>query len=142
MLLNGIYCVYDVQDLKNFSRSITPTGMTYANYTARQINPRVYEVPFIGDNATQAQIKIAEAEVKELEELMKKSYSETDTNETVSRLLSRSHALRLVQQNNLRFIETIRDTRKDIATLESQLQSLSMDASLQKNWRSTWWRKK
>lgn len=45
--------------------------MTYANYTARQINPRVYEVPFIGDNATQAQIKIAEAEVKELEELMK-----------------------------------------------------------------------
>lgn len=71
MLLNGIYCVYDVQDLKNFSRSITPTGMTYANHTARQINPRVYEVPFIGDNATVAQIKIAEGEVKELEELMK-----------------------------------------------------------------------
>ncbi|MGI6782013.1 MAG: ATP-binding protein [Acholeplasmataceae bacterium] len=132
MLLNGIYCVYDVQDLKNFSRSITPTGMTYANHTARQINPRVYEVPFIGDNATASQIKIAEAEVKELEELMKQSYSDTDTNETVARLLSRSHALRLVQQNNLRFIEIIRDTRKEIATLEHQLQSLSMDASLQK----------
>ena len=132
MLLNGIYCVYDVQDLKNFSRSITPTGMTYANHTARQINPRVYEVPFIGDNATVAQIKIAEGEVKELEELMKKSYSDTDTNESVARFLSRSHALRLVQQNNLRYIELIKETRKDIATLERQLKSLSMDASLQK----------
>ncbi|MGI6787605.1 MAG: ATP-binding protein [Acholeplasmataceae bacterium] len=132
MLLNGIYCVYDVQDLKNFNRSITPTGMTYANHTARQINPRLFEVPFIGDNATAAQIKIAEAEVKELEAMMKQSYSDTDTNEMVARFLSRSHALRLVQQNNLRYFETIKETRRELATLERQLQSLSMDASLQK----------
>ena len=64
MLLNGIYCVYDVQDLKNFNRSITPTGMTYANYTARQINPRVYEVPFIGDSATTRQVEMAEKKLK------------------------------------------------------------------------------
>ena len=132
MLLNGIYTVYDVQDLKNFQRSITPTGMTYANYTARQINPRIFEVPFIGDNATLRQVEIAEKEVKELEEEMRKTYSSTDDNEVVSRLLARSHALRLVQQNNLRFIEVIKETRKEVANLEKQLSSLSMDASLQK----------
>lgn len=132
MLLNGIYCVYDVQDLKNFNRSITPTGMTYANYTARQINPRVYEVPFIGDSATTRQVEMAEKEVKELETEMQKTYTLTDNNEVISRLLARSHSLRLIQQNNLRFIESIKDTRREVAQLEKQLSSLTMDASLQR----------
>ena len=132
MLLNGIYTVYNAQDLKNFNRSITPSGMTYSNHTARQINPRVFEVPFIGDNATSRQIELAEAEVKELEAEMAEHFSSTDTNESVTRLLSRSHALRLVQQNQLRYLDIVKETRRDIAELEKQLSSLSMDASLQK----------
>ena len=131
MILNGIYTVYDVQDLKNFPRSITPTGMTYSNYTARQINPRVYQVPYIGEGATVRQIEMAEADCEDLEKLMQSSYQETDKNEALQRLLSKSSAYRLIQQNQLRYIDQVKDTRRDLAAIEAQLKSLQMDESLQ-----------
>ena len=74
MMLNTIFCVENVHDLKNFSRAITPSAMTYSNYTARQINPRVYQTPYIGQRATEIQIQIEVNDLRQLETKMEKYY--------------------------------------------------------------------
>ncbi len=132
MLLNGITCVYHINDLKNFDRAITTTGMTYSNYTARQINPRIYEVPFIGDGATERQIEIQTEDLEALELEMARLYNETEENEQANRLLNRSDAYKLINQNNLRFFNQVKTTRKEMAMLEEQYNSLALNPDVQK----------
>ncbi len=132
MLLNGITCVYHINDLKNFDRAITTTGMTYSNYTARQINPRIYEVPFIGDGATERQIEIQTEDLEALELEMARLYNETEENEQANRLLNRSDAYKLINQNNLRFFNQVKNTRKEMAMLEEQYNSLALNPDVQK----------
>jgi len=54
------------QELRKHRQAITPTCMTYRNNTARQINFKVYEVPFIGSAARLRQVEIKEKELAEL----------------------------------------------------------------------------
>jgi hypothetical protein len=95
MLLNNTYCVDGVHELKNYNRSITPTCMTYNNHTARQINPRVYEVPFIGTQATTMQTEMESKHLAALEAKMDKLYDITDKNDKITRLLSQSKSNQL-----------------------------------------------
>lgn len=67
-LMGSIMKVKDISDLKNHSRSITSTCMTYSNFTARQIPKERYEVPYIGKDAIEAQLKIKRLERKTLAE--------------------------------------------------------------------------
>ena len=89
MLLNTIFTVDSVHELKNYSRAITPTCMTYINHTARQINPRVYEVPYIGQQATELQIRLETTEITNLDQKMEKLYDMSQKNDRIMRLLQK-----------------------------------------------------
>ncbi|MBN2300469.1 MAG: hypothetical protein JXC31_04685 [Acholeplasmataceae bacterium] len=132
MLLNNTYCVNDVHELKNYNRSITPTCMTYNNHTARQINPRVYEVPFIGSQATTMQTEMEEKLLRDLESKMDKLYDITDKNDKIVKLLSQSRSNQLVHQSETRYFDLIRQTRKEYTQIEEQINSLGKDKSLVK----------
>lgn len=75
-LLGRVMKVEDVSQLRNHIISITPTCMLYKNYVARQINPKRYEVPYIGVGAIMRQLEVKrqmlEVIKKELEELNEK----------------------------------------------------------------------
>ena len=64
--------VDNLNDLKNHSRSITKSAMTYSNHTARQINPNLYQVPYIGNASTALQVEMDLKLVQELTEDLKK----------------------------------------------------------------------
>jgi uncharacterized protein YPO0396 len=130
MLLNSVQCVENVHDLKNYHRSITPTCMTYSNYTARQINPRAYEVPYIGQEATLMQIKLETSHIKGLESKMDDLYRLTDKNDRIIRLLARSRSNQLVHQNQIRFFEQIRQTRREFTQIEEKLNQLEKNKDL------------
>ncbi|MCF7930102.1 MAG: AAA family ATPase [Acholeplasmataceae bacterium] len=132
MLLNSTYCVDDVHDLKNFNRSITPTCMTYSNHTARQINPRVYEIPFIGTQATTMQTEMETKHLSALEAKMDKLYDITDKNDKIMRLLSQSRSNQLVHQGQIRYFDLIKQTRREYTQLEEQINSLGKDKNLAK----------
>jgi len=132
MALNNTYCVDHVQDLKNYNRAITPTCMTYSNHTARQINPRAYEVPFIGQQATNIQMAQEEIHLKELEDKMDKLYDLTDKNDRIMRLLSMSKSSQLIHQGHLRYLDLIKQTRREYTQLEEQVLGLGKDKNLQK----------
>ncbi len=132
MILNNTYCVEHVQDLKNYNRAITPTCMTYSNHTARQINPRTYETPFIGNQATEMQLQMEEKSLALLEEKMDKLYDLSDKNDRIMRLLGQSKSNQLVHQGQLKYIDLIKQTRREYVALEEQIQSLGKDKNIQK----------
>ncbi len=132
MLLNNTYCVDDVHELKNYNRSITPTCMTYSNHTARQINPRVYEVPFIGTQATTMQTDMESRHLSMLEAKMDKLYDITDKNDKIMRLLSQSRSNQLVHQGQIRYFDLIKQTRREYTQLEEQINSLGKDKNIAK----------
>lgn len=131
MVLNNITCVDDVKDLKNFSRAITPTCMTYGNYTARQINPRNYEVPFIGQSATKIQTEMEEKSLIALEEQMDLLYQLSDKNNQIVRLLQQSKSSQLLHQGQIRYLDLIKLTRKEYTNIEDAIQELGKSKTLQ-----------
>ncbi|MBU1143465.1 MAG: AAA family ATPase [Firmicutes bacterium] len=132
MLLNNTFCVENVHDLKNFNRSITPSCMTYSNHTARQINPRTYEVPFIGQQATNMQMSMEERNLNALETKMNKIYDLSDKNDKIMKLLSQSKSNQLVHQGQIRYFDLIKQTRKEYTQIEEQILSLGKDKNLAK----------
>ena len=70
-----IKCEHEGQ-LKLYPRSITPTCMVYQNHTARQIDFKVYEIPYIGSRAFLKQIEKREQELRELGQELDKLYQE------------------------------------------------------------------
>lgn len=132
MLLNNVYCVMDSKDLKNFSRSVTPSGMTYGNYTARQMNPKLYEVPFIGQKANDRQLEIASSEYDLFDSQVKQLYNTIDDYDEKLTILNKLQSDSIIQQNKLEVFSKIKQLRKDLTTLEDQLSNLEIDSSLEK----------
>ena len=130
MLMGSTICVDNVQDLKNHSRSVTATCMTYGNHTARQMNPRSYEIPYIGQKANTIQIEIETSQLKELEGRMAELQAVVDKDNQLLRMISQSKATYLVNQNQLRLLEAVKQTRKECADLEDKLKGISKDSSL------------
>lgn len=70
MIMGNVICVNDINELKRHKKSITVNGMTYSNNTARQINHKIWEKPYIGLNAIKIQLKKAiEKEKRVINEL-------------------------------------------------------------------------
>lgn len=132
MLLNNTYCVDNVHELKNYHRSITPTCMTYSNHTARQINPRAYEIPFIGAQATTLQMEMESSNLNALEAKMNKLYELTDKNDKIVKLLTSSRSNQLIHQGQMRYLDLIKQTRKEYTQIEEQIHNLGNDKNLAK----------
>jgi len=131
MLLNGTMCVEHVQDLKKHQRAITASCMTYSSFTARQINPRSYEIPFIGQSATKIQTTQEESILAGLEERMHTLYDLSDKNTQIVRLLSQSRSSELLHQGQIRYLDLIKLTRKEYTQIEDQIQALGKSKTLQ-----------
>lgn len=131
MVLNSMTCVDHVQDLKKYQRAITPTCMTYSNFTARQINPRNYEIPFIGQSATKIQTEQEEKILADLEAQMNTLYGLSDKNTQIVRLLTQSKSPQLLHQGQIRYLDLIKLTRKEYTQIEDQIQALGKSKTLQ-----------
>ncbi|MGI6684505.1 MAG: ATP-binding protein [Bacillota bacterium] len=59
-----------VEDLRNYDRAITDSGMLYQNYVARQLNPERWKAPYIGRKAVDEQIRIKKEEISRVTELL------------------------------------------------------------------------
>ena len=125
MILGHTICVENLADLKNYSRSITKTAMTYSNYTARQINPRIYDVPYIGQSATSMQVTLDEKLIDEQEKGLSKIQALIDKNNQMLRLLQQSKLANILGQNQIRYFDLIKQTRKDYIELEEKVASLA-----------------
>src|SRR5690554_905927 len=132
MLLNNVITVEKVSELKNYNRSITASGMTYSNYTARQLNPNSYKVPFIGNNSTEMQIKIELEDLEKFENEMDRLQRATNEHTQIIRLLGGLKANQIIHQNQLRLYDQIKEVRREYTMLDEQVLELSNNPSVAK----------
>ncbi|WP_026391876.1 ATP-binding protein [Haploplasma modicum] len=132
MLLNNVITVLDAKDLKLHMRSITPSCMTYSNYTARQLNPKTYQIPFIGNSSIETQLAIELDELKALEKKLEQLHGITTNYNTILRLLSNLKSNQIIHQNELKYFDVIKDLRREVIKVEEELLELSKTPSIAK----------
>ncbi len=125
MTMGYVVTVDQLSDLKNHSRSITKTAMTYSNHTARQINPKQYEVPYIGQSSTALQVEMDEKLVDELTQDLNKVVDRLERNQKALRILQQSKLGHIVSSNQIRYFEVVKQTRKEYIELEQKVTNLS-----------------
>ncbi len=76
------------QELKHHRIAITPTCMTYQNHTARQINPDVYETPFIGERALRRQRELKQSRLHQVETELTSLTRALEAHDRLARLLT------------------------------------------------------
>src|SRR5690606_38458109 len=120
MLMGSVVTVENLADLKNYSRSITKTVMTYSNHTARQTNPKSYEVPYIGQQATTMQVELDAKLVRELQSDLERLNVQIEKNQKAYRLINGSRLSQILSTNQARFFETIKQVRREFIELEEK----------------------
>jgi len=72
MILGKVIREEDITKLKNYRIAITPDCMVYKNHVARAIDPKIYETPYIGEEAYKVQLQ----QFKETKEILKSTLLE------------------------------------------------------------------
>jgi uncharacterized protein YPO0396 len=124
MLLSKIIAVEKLSELKNYPRSITKTCMTYFNFTASQINPRSYQVPYIGAKSNEIQIQIENDAIKNAISKIDKIDKELSSMNYIINKLKVSNVERIVNDNRIRFIEILDNVQSDLKKLKLQKEEL------------------
>ncbi len=70
-LLGSVIKVDSVKELRQHRTSITSSCMLYKNFVARNLNPKRYEVPFIGKSAVVKQLQLKEERLQEAVEALR-----------------------------------------------------------------------
>lgn len=65
MVLGKVHMCDRVDELKKYEVSITASCMRYQNHVASAISPRIYEQPFIGQNAVRIQLENSKKQLEE-----------------------------------------------------------------------------
>ncbi|MDY4077162.1 MAG: ATP-binding protein, partial [Clostridium sp.] len=88
MILGRVIRCNKVDELKKYSISITKTCMTYQNNVAKKINPKIYEKPYIGEEAYKKQLEIAKEKLEKIKSELNTLRSEVRENNNILSLIS------------------------------------------------------
>jgi len=125
MIMGNVICVDEIDQLKNFSKSITPTGMTYRNNTARQINQAIWEKPYIGLKAIQTQLENRIQEDKLISRTINSLIDAQNKLNNLIHIINQSQIRDLFNVHN--YFEDKYQAEKTILSQEDELKLLKKD---------------
>ena len=128
MLLSKVHCVDDVTQLRNYPTAITPTCMLYKNYTARALNPCIYNKPYIGLGAIKIQLKTIEQQLETLQQEIKQQKVELEALKNTQSLLKKSNADKILYRIDL--LDKYHCLEKEYQEVNERYQKLELDDSI------------
>ena len=128
MLLSKVHCVDDVTQLRNYPTAITPTCMLYKNYTARALNPRIYNKPYIGLGAIKIQLKTIEQQLETLQQKIKQQKVKLEALKNTQSLLKKSNADKILYRIDL--LDKYHSLEKEYQEVNERYQKLELDDSI------------
>lgn len=128
MLLSKVHCVEDVTQLRNHPTAITPTCMLYKNYTARALNPHIYNKPYIGLGAIKIQLKAIEQELENLKQEIKLQKVDYENLSNIQDLLNQSKADQIFYRLDL--VDEYHNLLKEYQEINDRYEKLKLDDSL------------
>lgn len=127
LLLGKIMCEEDVTQLRNHKRAITPTCMMYNNHSVRALNPKIYNRPFIGQNAIRIQLQETEALLNENVQKLKAAEQNMQAIQKENVLLESSGIERIY---DVHLIQTdYSSSKEELDLVKMQLNEIKMDDS-------------
>ena len=117
-LLADVVFVDDVLDLKKYDISITKDCMLYKNYVLKAINPKIYQIPFIGKSSKEKRVKLLEDETHNLEK---------ETIELNNNLIKIDNKLNLVTKSNVYNLKKTPNYFLEIEIKENNINSLTLE---------------
>lgn len=130
ILLSNIKCELNIANLKNHKTAITPLGMIYSNYTAKKLNPRTYQIPYIGVHSYKIRKKILLNEVNfQKDELMDKQ-NEFRKNENIISLIEKSKILSIINLDYFSLFQQKKETTLHLFNIKEKIKKLSLDSDL------------
>lgn len=116
-LLGRVMKVERVEDLRQHRTAITPTCMLYQNFVARQLDPKRYKTPYIGQRAIEEQIRQKTLKNQELMEQF------TQDEPLLNQLNDWIH-LKIPGEDDLQYAFEDRETYKGITHLNELIQEV------------------
>jgi len=113
-LLGRVMKCETLENLRRHHTAITPDGMLYHNYVARQLNPKRYENPYIGRKALDRQIQQKEEQRRTINERLE--YLAPLVHE-----LSRMSRTPTLSQNDIDTILSLKKEAEALPALEAEL---------------------
>lgn len=74
-LLGRVMKCEQVEELRRHAVAITPSGMMYSGYVARQLHPRTYQTPYLGRKAVTFQMEQIEREMSAIQQELSSVWS-------------------------------------------------------------------
>ncbi len=99
-LLNNVICAESIEDLNKHKISITRTCMLYKNYSARALNKKLYESPYIGRDALRRQEERLNSELEEINKVQSKLREEYNRCDEAIQILSKSKVDTIKEMDN------------------------------------------
>lgn len=128
MLMNKVDLEEDIERIKEHKIAITPTCMIYRNVTLRSIHPKVYQKPFIGQQAIVIQLKQKKEKAKELQEELKALQRSIKEFERQLQRLNDSNINELTYQSKTLFVNYLH-TEQQLQDVSKRLKQIKKDAS-------------
>lgn len=101
--------------------------MVYKNYTLRALNPKVYEIPYIGIEAYKLQMQLIESKLKELKAIIDEKTKTMKTHENRLQLMLQSKSPLLVKQ--LDIIDEYHTMKQSTSNLQKQFNAIKDNPS-------------
>ncbi|WYY26321.1 SbcC/MukB-like Walker B domain-containing protein [Candidatus Phytoplasma fraxini] len=130
ILLSNIKCELNMANLKNHKTAITPSGMIYSNYTAKKLNPKTYQIPYIGVNSYKIRQNIILNKMNlQKEELMQKQ-NKFRQNDTILALIQKSKIFSIINLDFVSLLEQKQETELNLVNIKDKINKLSLDVNL------------
>ncbi len=131
MIMGKVICVDNVEDLKKYDISITKSGMVYKNHTARQLDQRIWQTPYIGKQALKKQLEDALKEKVDLENELKTIQNSkleiTNRQEDISKSKIRELlTTENVWENDIKLASEIKELNEELKSLKSNPDLISL----------------
>ena len=127
MILGKVTKANSVEEMKQYKTALTKSCMVYKNYTLRALNPKVYEIPYIGIEAYKLQMQLIESKLKELKAIIDEKTKTMKTHENRLQLIFQSKSPLLVKQ--LDIIDEYHTMKQSTSNLQKQFNAIKDNPS-------------
>ncbi|WP_246058861.1 ATP-binding protein [Candidatus Phytoplasma pini] len=132
ILLSHVTCELNIDYLKKHKTAITPQGMIYGNYTAKQLNPKSYYIPYIGIRSKNIRKQMLIEKSKELQIKLKQKQDNLKKNESLIELIQKIKMSLFFEQNHFACYQSLQQKKIDIEKMEKQKEQIQLNQNLTK----------
>ena len=126
LLIGTLMKVDRIEDINQYDRGITSTGMLYQNFTARQMNMSRSRTPFIGKRATETQIEGYLAQIEEINEKIEILRQKSHIFYTLGRFNNLSAVDITYHYTNLMQIYKVDELKAQLEDINDKIENIDM----------------